>query len=325
MDIREIEAICAVTRYNNYSEAAYRISSSPSVISKQIARAEEELGLRIFERATKSAPVRLTKEGAELIGYLQEIMENYRLLRDKVAAFKVAGSRSVTVGLHRFLGHFREKEVLSRFVIQQPDIIVHYFFGADTDLIRALTEGRVDIAFFPLMEGADQIGSAYEKLAEAKLVFEPILSHSRLCIGLPADHPLAGCDVIRRSQYPQLHDETFLLSTAQMGEEQVLKRTNLREVLRSPHELSFRYVDFSEPSVLLDLVSSHCGVLPQACIVPRRMGGVRFVPLEDNGRGIILYLISRQNAPESVRLLRRCAQEFAAENRNGGTDALPDM
>ena len=106
MDIREIEAICAVTHYKNYSEAAYRISSSPSVISKQIARAEEELGLRIFERATKSAPVRLTKEGAELIGYLQEIMENYRLLRDKVAAFKVAGSRSVTVGLHRFLGHF---------------------------------------------------------------------------------------------------------------------------------------------------------------------------------------------------------------------------
>ena len=319
MDIREIEAICAVTRYKNYSEAAYHISSSPSVISKQIARAEEELGLRIFERATKSAPVRLTREGAELISYLQEIMDNYRLMYDKVAAFKTVGSRFVTVGLHRLLGHFREKEILSRFVIRQPDIIVRYYFGADTDLIRALTEGLVDIAFFPLMEGADHAGSAYEKLAEAKLVFDPILSYSRLCLGLPADHRLAGCDVIRREQYPLLYDETFLLSTAQMGEEQALKRTNLRDVLRAPHELRFRYVDYSEPSVLLDLVSSHGGVLPQACIVPREMDSVRFVPLQDNGRGITLYLISRQNAPESVRLLRRCALEFAEENRSAGS------
>jgi len=317
MDIREIEAICAVTRYKNYSEAAYHISSSPSVISKQIARVEEELGLRIFERATKSAPVRLTKEGAEVIGYLQEIMDNYRLLHDKAAAFKIASSRAITVGLNRLMGHFREKEVLSRFVIQHPDIIVHYYLGSSTDLIHSLMEKTIDIAFFPLMEGTDQAGSAYEQLAGAKLTIDPILSRSTLLLGLPLDHPLASCDIIRREQYPLLYDETFLLSTAQMGEDQALKRSNLREVLGAPHDLHFRYVDFSEPSVVLDLISSHGGVLPQACIVPRQMGSVRFVPLENNGRGITLYLISRQNAPEAVRLLRRCALDFAAENRDG--------
>jgi len=45
MDIREIESICAVDIYHNYSNAAYHIASSPAVISKHVSKIEKELGI----------------------------------------------------------------------------------------------------------------------------------------------------------------------------------------------------------------------------------------------------------------------------------------
>ncbi len=67
MDINDLESVCAVDICHNYSEAAESIASSPAVISKHIAKVEKELGLRIFERASKSRPVELTPAGQELV------------------------------------------------------------------------------------------------------------------------------------------------------------------------------------------------------------------------------------------------------------------
>ena len=71
---------------HNYSEAAESIASSPAVISKHIAKVEKELGLRIFERASKSRPVELTPAGQELITYFHSIVGLYKQMSTRSAA-----------------------------------------------------------------------------------------------------------------------------------------------------------------------------------------------------------------------------------------------
>ncbi|MGI5892759.1 MAG: helix-turn-helix domain-containing protein, partial [Bacillota bacterium] len=54
MNIEELKAVLDACRFRNYAEAAQYASLSPSVISRYIAKVESELGIVIFERATKT-------------------------------------------------------------------------------------------------------------------------------------------------------------------------------------------------------------------------------------------------------------------------------
>jgi len=316
MDIREIEAACAVYTYKNFSEAAFHIASSASVISKQISRLEEELGIRIFERATKSAPVRLTHEGEQVMVELRKIMNCYKALNAKVERIKSEEQNRISVGYVRHLGHFHEKDILSRFLIEHPETVVQYRTGNIYEVMDMLRNHVLDAAILPIMNGAETFSSPNEALGSDEFIIDKLFSTSTLSLGMPECHPLAGCEMIKREQYPLLHGETFMLSTMQMGTTQQLKRDNLAEVLGFPGELRFRYVDISEPGVALKLIESGGGVLPQGCIVPRQMGGVRFVPLEDSGRSISVYFISHRSQNDAGVKLRRCALEFSRSYEN---------
>ena len=59
MEIDKLESVCMVNAYKNFAEAAFHRFISPATISKHILQVEEELGVPLFERATKAKPVML--------------------------------------------------------------------------------------------------------------------------------------------------------------------------------------------------------------------------------------------------------------------------
>ena len=109
---------------HNYSEAAESIASSPAVISKHIAKVEKELGLRIFERASKSRPVELTPAGQELITYFHSIVGLYKQMSTRSAELRREGGGSLVVGYCPFIGNFHEAEMLTQFSLENPEISV---------------------------------------------------------------------------------------------------------------------------------------------------------------------------------------------------------
>lgn len=200
MDINDLESVCAVDICHNYSEAAESIASSPAVISKHIAKIEKELGLRIFERASKSRPVELTPAGKELITYFHSI-----------------------VGLYKQMS--------------------------------------------------------------------------------------------TRDMFPLLHDETFFFSCAQQDTPlSDRQRNQICQLLGFKNDMKVRFVDFNEPTIALKLVESGAGLLPQACAVPRRIGTVNFVPVENDTIRTGLYYIQRRNIScPALRKLRKCVHEFVGK------------
>lgn len=134
---------------HNYSEAAESIASSPAVISKHIAKVEKELGLRIFERASKSRPVELTPAGQELITYFHSIVGLYKQMSTRSAELRREGGGSLVVGYCPFIGNFHEAEMLTQFSLENPEISVRRRALNAPELVRALLSGHGECYFPP--------------------------------------------------------------------------------------------------------------------------------------------------------------------------------
>ena len=61
LELDDIHIFCKAAESNSFTETAILIGSTPSSVSKAIARIESKLALKLFERSTRS--MRLTEEG----------------------------------------------------------------------------------------------------------------------------------------------------------------------------------------------------------------------------------------------------------------------
>lgn len=315
MDINDLESVCAVDICHNYSEAAESIASSPAVISKHIAKIEKELGLRIFERASKSRPVELTPAGKELITYFHSIVGLYKQMSTRASELRREGSGSLVVGYCPFIGNFHEAEMLTQFSLENPEISVRRRALNAPELVRALLAGTVNAIFLPIMYGPGVDYSKYGELPASDFIVEELFQLNTLTLGIPDGHPLAQCERITRDMFPLLHDETFFFSCAQQDTPlSDRQRNQIYQLLGFKNDMKVRFVDFNEPTIALKLVESGAGLLPQACAVPRRIGTVNFVPVENDTIRTGLYYIQRRNIScPALRQLRKCVHEFVGK------------
>ncbi|MCB1957532.1 MAG: LysR family transcriptional regulator [Rhodocyclaceae bacterium] len=131
----DLAVLVHVVEAGSFSAAARRLATTPSAISRQVARLEAALGLRVLERTTRS--LRLTEGGAEVHRHARE------MLRAALAAGEVSGGTpeaprgllrvSAPKALARQVIHPLVPPFLARF----PDVDVQLMLtDGDTDLIR---------------------------------------------------------------------------------------------------------------------------------------------------------------------------------------------
>ena len=65
MNIQQLQYVLAVADLKHFEKAAEQCYVSQSTLSTMIARFEEEIGIKIFERKTK--PASITLEGEQVI------------------------------------------------------------------------------------------------------------------------------------------------------------------------------------------------------------------------------------------------------------------
>ena len=303
MDIRKIESVCAVADYCSYSEAADCIATSPSVISKHVVAAEEELGIRIFERATKSHALKPTPEGERVLLRFREILRQYDLILNEIREGKARKKSILTVGYVPRIGSFGENRILAGLQLAAPNLIISRKANTGEHLINALLDGKADAIFLPLLEGTDTADSCYAKLDDQNIAVMEIMHMSKIFMGMPATHRFADYPEIPEQELHQLRSEVFIIAANDMKHEENL--SILSKKIGASSKLNVRYVDFSEQSLALELVNTGIGLLPQQCLVPERIGNVRFVPLAgSSGSRLTLYLVYRKGkVSDGVRML----------------------
>jgi len=173
--LQGIVAFAAVARHESFASAARELALSPSAVGKSIARLEQRLGLRLFQRTTRR--VSLTEDGRALYERSRRILEDVEAL--EAAA---QGARSMPQGTLRLnapLTYGRKVIVpaLARLAHLHPQLRLDVQFSdARVDLIA----GRLDAVV--------RIG----ELVNSGLLARRIDTHRLIVCGSPAYLDRAG-------------------------------------------------------------------------------------------------------------------------------------
>ncbi len=141
--VKEIEAFMALVEAGSVQAAARRLNATPPAISKRIIELESELGVRLFDRSTRSCHI--TPRGRALVPLAQRVLGELREIQ------RTIGRRSSLAG-HLRLGVVETvaltqlTNVLELFAAQLPGLSVDIEVGATTELVRKVRTRELDLA-----------------------------------------------------------------------------------------------------------------------------------------------------------------------------------
>lgn len=164
MDIEDLEAVCAARVHGNYVDAAAHLMTSPSVISRRVARVEERLGIRIFRRATKTQSLALTEDGCTVMDDLEAVVARYNAVLKVCQIRKEADSQSLRIGYSPFIGNFLLKNLLGQFTVDHPNINIYRHIPMAQNLVEMLFDGSLDAIFTLISDEVPWAQSDFSKL-----------------------------------------------------------------------------------------------------------------------------------------------------------------
>ncbi len=126
-------------QYQSFSEAARQLSMSPSAVSRAVARLEEDLGIRLLQRTTRS--LTLTEDGTKYYQRCQQILDELEAVE-----LEVKQSQSQPKGILRLnfsiaIGKMYIAPRLPEFALQYPDLKLNVSFS---DRISDMIEEGID-------------------------------------------------------------------------------------------------------------------------------------------------------------------------------------
>ncbi|WP_375465492.1 LysR family transcriptional regulator [uncultured Methylobacterium sp.] len=271
-----------VARAGSIRQAARALNLAPSSISRVIARLEEDLGTKLFERTKQR--LRLTSAG-ELLLYRARASLG-ELTRACTEVDDLRGLHRGTVGLALVesvaVGLF--PEVMRAFWERHPGIAVDVKVVSSEAAVEALAEGECEIAI-----GFDlRSPRATQRLAAAPV---PVGALMR------PDHPLAGRDALRMFDLAQ---EVLILSDASLT-----LGASVEEALAGACAQAGRRVTTNAIGTMVALALCGAGIALQTRLgVEREIadGRLTFVPLSDpklRPRRLVLLARGRDRISEA--------------------------
>jgi DNA-binding transcriptional LysR family regulator len=260
MELRHLRYFVAVAEELNFTHAAARLRVAQPALSRQVKDLESELQARLFERGR--AGVQLTRAGKLFYHRARAILAQTAEAANeaRTAAGTITGS--LTLGFPSGLHLNYLIPAVEAFRKAHPKVEMDYFHALPGSQLKALREGRIDIAFVNLPVRLD----GFERQIVWRLPFEVVL---------PRRHPLAK----RKSfELADLRGEDFVFCTRESRPE------FYDEFMRQCANAGFRPRVVKEvsgyPTNMLGLISVGLGlsVLPRFLQV-ERINGLVWRPL----------------------------------------------
>ncbi len=196
-DIESLRCFAAAAHHRNFRKAAREVALSPAAFSDRIKRLEELLGVRLFQRTTRTC--HLTPDGERALVHAREALDATR--RCAVAASREPVPFDLVVGTRFELGLSWLVPALDALSRSQAERRLHLYFGDTDALLVALERGLCDalVTSARLSHAGTETASLHEEryvfVAAPSLLDErPIKSHKdaagHVLLDLHADLPL---------------------------------------------------------------------------------------------------------------------------------------
>jgi DNA-binding transcriptional LysR family regulator len=186
MELRHLQHFLAVAEEKNFTRAAQRVHIVQSALSTSIRSLEDELHSRLFVRGTRQ--VRLTPAGQAFLATAREALRVIDAGRDTIADIEGLRCGTLSLGTVHSLPAFLDlPSLIARFHALQPGIEVRLRQGDTASLLEQLQNGRLDLAFLPLLDPPDDIVTA-------------VIACEDMVVATTPDHPLAGRQAVPLSE-----------------------------------------------------------------------------------------------------------------------------
>jgi DNA-binding transcriptional LysR family regulator len=179
MELRHLRTIAAVARHRSFTKAGEELFLAQSAISQQIRRLEQELGVEVFRRTSRS--VELTAEGRLILGYAHRVLAEVDGLHSELEEYTGLLRGQLRIGGVYPTGPYDLFGMLADFRTAHPEVAIHMVEDTQEDLLAALRADELDCAFTALR--ADELGDEFTAT---------LLSEEELVAVLPTHHPLCA-------------------------------------------------------------------------------------------------------------------------------------
>lgn len=191
MDRYLLRYFLAVAELGSFSKAAARVNVTQPTLSVGIAKLEEQVGARLFERTTRR--VSLTPAGSRFLGHARRITQEYEAALREVA--EAPRLKRVRAGILSTIPARDLEHVVAHHAKHADGEALELLDSTERDIANRLSDGRLDAALTILRPSLDSF-------AQESLRTEPYV----LFVG--ADHKLAGTECIEGGE---LAGETMIV------------------------------------------------------------------------------------------------------------------
>jgi DNA-binding transcriptional LysR family regulator len=276
-DLADLRAFVAVAELSSFRAAAESIHLSQPALSRRVEKLEAALGVRLFERTTRS--VNLTAVGRDFsrkARALLDELENSLLSMHAVAASQLG---EVVIACVPSAVYYFLPKVLRSFHEQYPRIRVRIIDDSANGALESVARGEADF-------GINIIGTQEPEIEFKVILKEPFV------VACHRDHPLAGR---KRVAWAELADYDFMTVDKSSGNRLLVDLVLVNSDVRPSWCFEAKHV-----STLLGLVEAGLGV----AVVPRLS-----MPQGEHATLAMVELVE-PSVDRNVGLIRRRGREL---------------
>src|SRR5436190_4036601 len=175
MELRALRYLVAVAEELNFTRAAEREHVAQPALSQQIKRLEEEVGLPLVERTTRS--VALTGAGEVLVSRARRMLVELEAATAELEALSGVYTGHVTVGVLHTMGPVDVSLVLALFRERHPGVELTVREQSSEELAEMLRHDELELAFLSVTESVERKGLGLRQLVSEELVLVVSLEH----------------------------------------------------------------------------------------------------------------------------------------------------
>ncbi len=233
MELRQLRYFAAVSRHRHFGRAALDLRVAQPALSRQIAKLEGELGVRLLDRHARG--VSLTAEGEVLLARAEALLAEAEALATEARPQSGDPQGTVTLGFSPSIAELFGGRFAALSLRRFPRVRLRIMTAASPMLEAWIHEGRVDIAILngptdpsrflltPLLEEPVCLIGLHDDPRLARAAVEPAaLADIPLVLTGPPDGPMQRVLVAAQAQAGQAFTVLAQVDTAAVGRQLAL-------------------------------------------------------------------------------------------------------
>ena len=307
MELRHLRCFLAVAEELHFARAAEKLHIEQSPLSRAIKELEEELGVVLFARTTRST--RLTRAGKLFLDHVPRVFTALQQARDSVKAAANGFHGQLRIALSDGITPSRLPALLALCRQEEPEVEIRLTEVPLAQQIKGLHDDLYDVGF----ARADEVGDG--------IIALPVW-RDPLMVAVPARHPLLAHKRIPLEEllrYPLVLGDPQACEGLARQIERVLRRVDMEPLVAER---------VASCDLMMALVSAGfaLGLTGAAHIATSREQGVVARPLAGRSPMLMTYLLRLDGEPSETlaRFIGRVQAIESPEDTGPTPDDDPD-